>query len=198
MPDRHETTWAVRDILSQDPVWAAYAIADLRPVLARHCRWMVAPDASGLALLFTGLEPPILLSAGTPDGVAAALNDAELPDEVFLSIRTSHLPAVRRHYPRINRHDMLRMALVPGHHVPAPLMPAVPLSSADEHRLQTLYQQGGEFAPDAFTVSQLHDGCFFGIEDEGWSLGCSRRHPYCLPLGRSAFRPTCRRAIRQI
>ena len=173
MPDRHETTWAVRNILSQDPVWAAYAIADLRPDLARYCRWMVAPDASGLALLFTGLEPPILLSAGTPDGVAAALNDAELPDEVFLSIRTSHLPAVRRHYPRINRHDMLRMALVPGHHVPAPSISTIPLSSADEHRLQTLYRQGGEFAPDAFTVSQLHDGYFFGIEDENGALAAA-------------------------
>ena len=173
MPDRYETTWAVRDILSQDPVWAAYAIADLRPDLARYCRWMVGPDASGLALLFTGLEPPILRSAGTPGGVAAALNDAELPDEVFLSIRTSHLPAVRRHYPRINRHDMLRMALVPRHHVPAPSMPAVPLSSADEQRLQTLYRQGGEFAPDAFTVSQLHDGYFFGIEDESGALAAA-------------------------
>ena len=173
MPDRHEINWAVRDILSQDPVWAAYAIADLRPDLARYCRWMVGPDASGLALLFTGLEPPILLSAGTPDGVAAALNDAELPDEVFLSIRTSHLPAVRRHYPRIDRHDMLRMALAPGQNVPAPLMPAVPLSSADEHRLQTLYRHGGEFAPDAFTVSQLHDGYFFGIEDENGALAAA-------------------------
>ena len=173
MPDRHEITWAVRDILSQDPVWAAYAIADLRPDLAHYCRWMVAPDASGLALLFTGLELPILLSAGTPDGVAAALNDAELPDEVFLSIRTSHLPAVRRLYPRINRHDMLRMALAPGQNVPAPLMPAVPLSSADEHRLQTLYQHGGEFAPDAFTVSQLHEGYFFGIEDENGALAAA-------------------------
>ena len=173
MPDRHEPTWAVRDIMSQDPVWAAYAIADLRPDLAHYCRWMVAPDASGLALLFTGLEPPILLSAGTPDGVAAALNDAELPDEVFLSIRTSHLPAVRRHYPRINRHDMLRMALVPGHHVPAPSISTIPLSSADEHRLQTLYRQGGDFAPDAFTVSQLHDGYFFGIEDENGALAAA-------------------------
>ena len=173
MPDRHEPTWAVRDILSQDPVWAAYAIADLRPDLARHCRWMVAPDASGLTLLFTGLEPPILLSAGTPDGVAAALNDAELPDEVFLSIRTSHLPAVRRHYPRINRHDMLRMALVAGHHVPAPSISTIPLSSADEHRLQILYQHRSEFAPDAFTVSQLHDGYFFGIEDENGALAAA-------------------------
>ena len=170
MPDRHDITWAVRDNLSQDPVWAAYAIADLRPDLARYCQWMVGPDTSGLGLLFTGLEPPILLSAGTPDGVAAALNDAELPDEVFLSIRTSHLPAVRRHYPRIDRHDMLRMALAPGQHVPAPSMPTVPLSIADEHRLQTLYQHGGEFAPDAFTPSQLNDGYFFGIEDEGGAL----------------------------
>ena len=173
MPDRHEINWAVRDILSQDPLWAAYAIADLRPDLARYCRWIVAPDASGLALLFTGLEPPILLTAGTADGVGAALKDAELPEEVFLNVRKSHLPAVRRHYPRIDRHDMLRMALAPGQHVPAPSMPTVPLSFADEQRLQSLYQYGGEFAPDAFSPSQLNDGYFFGIEDEGRALAAA-------------------------
>ena len=173
MPDRHEINGVVRDILSQDPVWAAYAIADLRPDLARYCRWTVAPDASGLALLFTGLEPPILLSVGTPDGVSAALNDAVLPDEVFLSVRTSHLPAVRRHYPRIDRHDMLRMTLPQGQNVPVPSMSTIPLSSADEHRLQTLYRHGGEFAPDAFTVSQLQDGYFFGIEDENGALAAA-------------------------
>ena len=173
MPDRHEPTWAVRDMLSQDPVWAAYAIADLRPDLAGSCQWMVAPDASALALLFTGLEPPILLTAGTSEGVALALNESELPQEVFLSVLPSHLPAVQRHYPRIDRQDMLRMALAPGQQLPAPSMPTVPLSVADELRLQSLYQQGGEFAPDAFTAGQLHDGCFFGIEDEHGGLAAA-------------------------
>ena len=173
MQDRNELDGAVTDILAQDPVWAAYAIADLHPDLAPFCRWTVAPDASGLALLFTGLEPPILLTAGSSEGVAAALNDAALPEEIFLSVRESHIPAVQQHYARVERHEMLRMALAPGQQVPEPSVPTVPLSSADELRLQSLYQHGGEFAPDAFTTSQLRDGFFFGIEDRRGHLAAA-------------------------
>ena len=173
MRDRNKTECAVGDILSQDPVWAAYAIADLRPDLAGFCRWIVAPDASALALLFTGLEPPILLTAGTSEGVALALNEAELPQEVFLSVLPSHLPAVQQHYQRIDRHDMLRMALAPGQQVSEESIPTVPLSVADELRLQSLYQHGGEYAPDAFNASQLDGGYFFGIEDEHGGLAAA-------------------------
>ena len=173
MYDRHEIDWAVLGILSQDPIWAAYAIADLRPDLAGFCRWIVAPDASGLVLLYTGLEPPILLTAGTSEGVALALNESELPQEVFLSVLPSHLPAVQQHYPRIDRHDMLRMALAPGQQLPVPSLPTVSLSIADENRLQALYRNGGGFAPDAFTAGQLHDGYFFGIEDEHGGLAAA-------------------------
>ncbi len=173
MRDSTDIDRAVTDILAQDPVWAAYAIADLRPDLAPFCRWTVAPDASGLALLFTGLEPPILLTAGSSEGVAAALNDAALPEEIFLSVRESHIPAVQQHYARVERHEMLRMALAPGQQVPEPSIPTVTLSTADELRLQTLYQHGGEFAPDAFTTSQLRDGFFFGIEDRRGHLAAA-------------------------
>ncbi len=173
MRDSTDIDRAVTDILAQDPVWAAYAIADLRPDLAPFCRWTVATDASGLALLFTGLEPPILLTAGTSDGVAAALNDAALPEEIFLSVRESHIPEVQQHYARVERHEMLRMALAPGQQVPEPTVPTVPLSTADELRLQSLYQHGGEFAPDAFTTSQLRDGFFFGIEDRRGHLAAA-------------------------
>ena len=173
MCDRYEIDWRVLDILSQDPIWAAYAIADLRPDLAGFCRWLVAPDASALALLFTGLEPPILLTAGTSEGVALALNESELPQEVFLSVLPSHLPAVQQHYPRIDRQDMLRMALAPGQQLSVPLLPTVSLSIADENRLQALYRHGGGFAPDAFTAGQVHDGYFFGIEDEHGGLAAA-------------------------
>ncbi|MCY4410291.1 MAG: GNAT family N-acetyltransferase [Caldilineaceae bacterium] len=173
MRDSTDINMAVKGILAQDPVWAAYAIADLRPDLAPFCRWTVAPDASGLALLFTGLEPPILLTAGSSEGVAAALNDAALPEEIFLSVRESHIPAVQQHYARVERHEMLRMALAPGQQVPEPTVPTVTLSTADELRLQSLYQHGGEFAPDAFITSQLHDGFFFGIEDRRGHLAAA-------------------------
>ena len=163
----------VRAILSHDSVWAAYAIADLRPDMARFCRWLVAPDGSGLALIYSGLEPPILLTVGSVDGIAAALNDAELPERVFLSVRPEHLPVVRRHYPQIDGDEMLRMALPPERDMPAESQTVVPLSRADGHRLQTLYRHGGDFVPDGFAAYQLDDGYFFGIEDTDGALAAA-------------------------
>ncbi len=162
-----------RAILSHDPVWAAYAIADLRPDMARFCRWLVAPDASGLALIYSGLEPPILLTIGSVAGIAAALNDAELPERVFLSVRPEHLPVIRRHYPQVDGDEMLRMALQPERHVTAKSHCVVPLSRADGQRLQTLYRHGGDFAPDGFAAYQLDDGYFWGIEDADGALAAA-------------------------
>ena len=156
---------AVRAILAQDPIWAAYAIADLRPDQARFCRWLVAPDASGLALIYRGLKPPILLCVGPADGVAAALADAELPAHAFLSVRQQHLPPLLQHYAQIDKQEMLRSTWPAGRQAPAPLQPTVRLGCADGQRLEALYGCGGPFAPDAFANRQLDDGYFFGIED---------------------------------
>ncbi|MCY3991062.1 MAG: GNAT family N-acetyltransferase [Caldilineaceae bacterium] len=169
----HTVEGPVLDILSQDPVWNAYAIADLRPDLARHCRWLVAPDASGLALLYFGLVPPVLLTTGSIEGVAAALTGADLPDELFLSILPSHLPAVEQHYHQVVPREMVRMALPPGRPVPSAAPPARRLDRADAGRLIDLYRLGGDYAPDAFDPGQLNDGYYFGIDDEDGTLAAA-------------------------
>ena len=173
MRNGHTADGAVLEILARDPVWAAYAIADLRPDLSRHCRWLVAQDASGLALIFSGLQPPVLLTAGSPEGVGTALTGADLPGEVFLSVLPSHLPVIAHHYPRIAPCDMLRMALPPNRTVTAPALTARRLAPADEHPLSALYQHGGDYAPDAFDPNQLKDGFFFGIDDEAGALAAA-------------------------
>ena len=173
MRNAHAVDAPVLDILSQDPVWAAYAIADLRPDLARHCRWRVAPDASGLALLYFGLVPPVLLTAGSPAGVAAALTGADLPEELFLSILPSHLPAVEQHYQQVVPQKMVRMVLTQGRQVPAPGQPVRRLARTDECRLKALYRHGGDYAPDAFDPCQLEDGYFFGIENGDGTLAAA-------------------------
>ncbi len=166
----HTASETVLRILSRDPVWAAYAIADLRPDLASQCRWLVSPEAGGLALLYHGLTPPILLTAGSQEGVAAALSHADLPSELFLSILPWHMPAVKRHYQHISAREMVRMVLPPGKHVPTPSRPARRLYPPDANRLIALYRHGGDYAPDAFDPDQLDDGFFFGIEDEDGTL----------------------------
>lgn len=161
---------AGRAILAADPVWAAYAIADLRPDLARLCRWSVSPELGGLALLYTGLKPSILLTAGRAEGVAAALCALDLPPSLLLSIQPSHLNSVQLHYPHITTECMLRMHMKRCQNNPKPDHITRPLSREDHWRLRDLYEAGGQFAPDAFDPGQLDDGFFFGIEDNDGSL----------------------------
>jgi len=103
----------VATLLADDPVWAAYAIADLQPSMTPYCRWFVHVDgdAHAVALLFDGLEPPILFAKGDPDALARALADAVLPEKVYLSVREEHAPIIARWCDHHDRRWMWRMVL---------------------------------------------------------------------------------------
>lgn len=164
----------VRRILTADPNWAAYAIADLQPAAAPHCRWLAAQttEGDGLVLIYAGLEPPVLLTVGAPAAVAAALVPAELPAEVYVSLCEEHVPQVAEFYPdRSDYRPMWRMRLA------APAMLAqtggegpVRLQRCDAARILQLFDHGGPFCPDAFAPEQLDEGIFYGVEAADSSL----------------------------
>lgn len=161
----------LRAVLSADPVWSAYAIADLQPAYAPYCRWLPAHSATGrgLVLLFTRLDPPVLFATGDVAAVTAALDAADLPDQVYMTLREEHAPAAERHYDfSADRRPMWRMALV------EPPVQAgdvgdgarlVRLTPAHTAQIRTLIAHGGAFAPDAFEPYQTAEGVFFGVED---------------------------------
>jgi GNAT superfamily N-acetyltransferase len=99
-------------LLAIDPNWSVYAIADLQPAMAPYCRWYVHDGAAhAVALIFDGLEPPILFAAGDPDALVTALTDAPLPKQVYLSVREEHAPVIARWYDHHDRRCMWRMVL---------------------------------------------------------------------------------------
>ncbi|MBK8048007.1 MAG: hypothetical protein IPK16_13245 [Anaerolineales bacterium] len=193
-----------RAILDDDPVWAAYAIADLQPKFDEHCIWGATSimdtqprDPRGLCLLFDGLEPPILLTAGNPAHVSAILNgwrlEGMLPPEVYLSMREEHEPVLLHYYDNSrDRRRMWRMVLekrvggngrdeeeqpLPGANRQLSIANAetevahlVRLGPADGERIRQLYAHGGPFTPDAFDPWQLEEGVFFGIAGEDGEL----------------------------
>lgn len=164
----HPTIPRLREILRVDPVWSAYALADLRADLLPMCRWTVTGD--GLALVFTGLEPPILLTVGSPEDVADALAQAELPEEVYLSVRNEHLSAIQRWYDVKVRRVMVRMALGEEVRLTPVDQPLRRLIAADVPAIEALIAQGGPYVPDGFAAYQVEDGFFFGVEDEAGGL----------------------------
>jgi ribosomal protein S18 acetylase RimI-like enzyme len=161
--------------LQRDPIWAAYAIGDLEPAHFPWCTWHVAEDAAGrlagLVLLYRRLDPPILLTVGETAAVATILDQLPLPEQVYISAREEHLPLLLARYDfsadRVR--PMLRMAVTAevfqpaarGRGDPAPTMRR--LDSADVPAIEALIGQGGRFAPDAFTPSQVAEGVFIGI-----------------------------------
>lgn len=153
----------IREILLTDPIWSAYALADLRADLLPFCRWSVAGE--GLALVYTGLQPPILLTVGPPEDVAYALTKANLPPEVYLSVREEHLPALNHWYGVQVRRVMVRMALGPEVTLAPVEQPLTRLVPADVPRIEALIALGGPYAPDGFAPYQVADGFFFGVED---------------------------------
>lgn len=161
-------TNSIREILLADPVWSAYALADLRDDLLPLCRWTVAGE--GLALIFTGLEPPILLTVGSPEDVAGALAEAELPERVYLSVHQEHLPVLQRYYAGDDYREMVRMSLGEDVALPPVSHPVGRLRSDDIPAIEALIAQGGPFAPDGFAPYQVADGFFFGATDGAGEL----------------------------
>ncbi len=160
----------VHRILHIDPTWAAYAIADLQPAFAPYCQWTLGQSGAeeGLILLFTALNPPILVSIGPAAAVGDALAGAQLPDQIFISAREEHYPALTEFYDFADRiQAMWRMTPVDLSQATFPAFTGlVRLTVEDSERMETLYHHGGEFAPDYFAPYQLRDGIYFGVADE--------------------------------
>ncbi len=190
---------SVRSILTADPIWAAYAIADLQPAFAPHCRWLV--DEEGLVLLFDGLTPTVLMSVGSPTALATVLTEAAepLPDQVYLSIREEHEAVIGQFYDNsADRRLMVRMALPAVVTLPPTDPDAVRLTVDDAPRLRQLYTHGGPFTPDAFDPYQLDGGIFFGLADETGALAAVggthivNRGEGVAAIGNIYTRPDCR------
>lgn len=175
----------VQQLLETDPIWAAYALADLQPDFAPVCAWYtgdVERHANGnradhaVALVFTGLEIPTLFLSGSAAAAANAVTQIPaLPEQVYVTVRKEHVPVVDRYwdFSRDTR-PMWRLALPAAVALPPCDVPGlVRLTAADSGRLRALYHHGGPFTPDAFSPYQVDNGVFWGIEGEGDALSAA-------------------------
>ncbi len=167
-------TAAIRELLHQDRVWAAYALADLQPTFAPYCQWQLSESAEGVGvvLLFTALQPPIVFTMGAQAAVRTALWRINLPEEVYLTVPLAHYPALAELYSfRGTAHQMQRLLLRdPSQLNPAANVGLTRLTAADSEQLRALYAHGGEFAPNYFEPYQLDDGVYFGLLGEDGTL----------------------------
>lgn len=183
----------VRRFLAADPVWATYALADLQPHLAADCRWLLAPTGDALALIYRGLQPPVLLTVGEPAALdqvlSAAAEEGELPETIYASIREEHLPVVSRYFDlQSDLRPMLRMKLADPRALgaggcklgaadqEAAEQQIVRLAGAQAADVFRLLQHSGPFTPDAFSPAQMDAGVFFGLYAESELLAVGGTH----------------------
>ncbi len=161
--------------LESDRWYAAYAIGDLEPSFFVQCQWYGA-EADGnlraLAMLFTGLEPPVLFVMGEVPGLSVILGSVLRPSQVYVTCRREHLPAVCAFYNLGTPERMLRMILHPADFHPVPGN-VTRLSPAYTRELERLYSLG---KGNAFSPYQVAQGVFYGVEKKGRLVATAGTH----------------------
>ncbi len=155
-------------ILSQDPVWNCFALADLEPPLRDYSQFAIASqDESNERAICLILRHPIIGQVLSPfgrrEGVAAILKQLALPERPLIQAQEIHIPLLQRYYQsETTWKRMLRMAITSTSWrslKSVPHRPAKQLTVSDLPALKNLYAQhpGSGFSADLFA-----QGMYFG------------------------------------
>lgn len=161
--------------LERDRGYAAYAIGDLDPHLFNQSQWVCAEfrgEIKALALLFYGLNLPVLFLMGAGEGLALLLRTITKPERAYLACRPEHLQITQPFYSPERSLVMLRMVFEPMRFRPIS-GPAVRLGVEHLEALRQLYTQseGSIFSP-----YQLAQGIFYGILKGGRLVAAAGTH----------------------
>jgi ribosomal protein S18 acetylase RimI-like enzyme len=163
----------LEQILKADPIWSAYALADLEPEHQKFCTWHTAGTA--LTLIYRGMEPPVLFTLGRPQDLAVML--AEVPEGRYqLTCLPAHLDPINSFLQTEALVDMWRMVFVKPRKQLL-VGDAVPTRLRDRNLsdIQMLFRDKAE-APDAFLPAQLNSGVFYGIYQQSHLVAVAGTH----------------------
>jgi ribosomal protein S18 acetylase RimI-like enzyme len=149
-------------LLSQDRLYAAYAIADLDPMEFGKTRWGVAYDAGrpvAVVMEYRGISPQPLFVMGDPDGVEAILRDVIRTRVAYLAVKPELVAAVAHHYRLDSPGQMVRMAVDRSSFRPV-LGDAVRLDAADTRHLNRLYELG---LTSWLPTEAVASGVYYGV-----------------------------------
>ena len=156
-------------ILSQDPIWNCFALADLEPPLRDYSQFALAhQDGSHESAVCLILHHPIigqvLSSFGLEEGVAAILEYLALPERPLIQAQERHISLLQFYYqPETNWKRMRRMAITSTTFQPpadAPPRHVKRLTVSDVSALQNLYAHHPE---SGFSTHLFTQGMYFGV-----------------------------------
>jgi ribosomal protein S18 acetylase RimI-like enzyme len=150
------------ELLGQDRLYAAYAIADLDPLEFGKTRWGVAFDAGrpvSIVMEYRGISPQPLFVLGDPEGVSAILHDVIRTRVAYLAVKPELVPAVARHYRVEAPGAMVRMVVDRATFHPV-VGEAVRLDAADTRHLNRLYELG---LTSWLPTEAVASGVYYGV-----------------------------------
>lgn len=171
----------LRTYLRARPVERAYMLGDLDPARAEHCQWWAIPgDAPGLldavALLYTGLRVPAVLTSGRTNDVHALIHaiQGQLPRTFYAQLRTHHVPSVMRSLRMSPPEERVRMGLTRATYTPSGGTDGVkPVGHRDTGALMALYTH---YPDNFFDPAQLDTGLYCGIWEDDTLVSVAGLH----------------------
>lgn len=165
----------IQKYLEKDRLYAAYAIGDLDPQHFSRCSWFGAQKhgkLDSMIMMYQGLEPPILFSMGTSEGIEVLLMAMNLPDIVYLTSQVPHLDIIKKRFSKISPIMMWRMylrqevfSMVQGN--------CERLTSADIPDINRLY---GAYSGTGYDPGQVIRGVYYGIWMDGKLVSMAGTH----------------------
>lgn len=172
---RLEDKGEIYAFLSEDRLYAAYAIGDLEPALFRHCDWHASTrngKLMALCLCFKGLAPDRVFLMGAAEDLGPLLDGVLRAQRAYFACRPEQTAALRRFYSLAKTEVMLRMVLDSQEFTPCD-GPVRRLGGRHVNQLQDLYRRYGDVA---FAPYQLDQGVFYGLEQDGRLVATAGTH----------------------
>ena len=166
----------IREFLDRDPLFAAYALADLEDRDAARARWGIAragDEVVSLVLEYGGPSPQPLFVAGREDGVEAILRDVIKPAIAYVACLPATLGAVATRYRLDAGPQMVRMWVNGSTFRPAEDPGIEPLGPSHAGELNRLYRLGfGSWLPP----QAIAEGVYRGIRVNGRLVAAAGTH----------------------
>lgn len=157
---------AIRGILVQNRAYAAYALAQLDPMMFDENEWYQSAGPSGNALLLhsrSGLGRA-LFAFGDPEALDVVLSLHPGPRFAFGSLYPEHRSVIEKYFVVTRPQTMYRMSVTKERFRPVS-GEARRLRGADVEAVNRIYSLDG--GPAAYRPNHLEEGVYFGIEAGG-------------------------------
>ena len=176
----------LRAYFSQDRPLYGYALGDLEEGMWQISTYLGAfrdGKLESVALIWRGVEPPVLVQFGTDEAAAALFS--YLPDKVFYMLPAAMMPVYQQHFETPAKIDSLwRMQVTPSSFKSTQAQPETTrrLTESDVTALQRLYADDGPRAEviEALSASQINSGVFFGVFQQDRLVAVAGSH-FCSP-----------------